>query len=381
MNIVLFNTLYYPYRIGGAEVSVQILAEELVAKGNNVTVVSLSEGVKQERDNIGGVKIIKLPIKNLYWPFNQKKQSKLTRLLWHIIDIYNPAYNKTVKDIFTETEPDVVHTNNLSGFSTSVWAVAKKNKIKIVHTARDYYLMHPNCTLFKNNENMNVNSLNVKAWSFFKKKKSANIDVFIGISEFITNLHKNNGFFKESLCTTIYNPVVVNAIKQGESTQLTNKRVGFIGRLSEEKGFLEYCELAKNNQNYTFFAAGNYISEKEKERLSKFSNDANVNVLGYVQVEKFFDMVDIVILPIKWNEPFGRVVVESVLAGKLVISRKVGSILELSQILPNIRLVDSLIDEFDDVVNSVVMSEVSEDVKKMFSPDNVANKYISAYKM
>ncbi|HBQ2553368.1 TPA: glycosyltransferase, partial [Klebsiella variicola] len=374
-------TLYYPYRIGGAEVSVQILAEELVAKGNNVTVVSLSEGVKQERDNIGGVKIIKLPIKNLYWPFNQKKQSKFTRLLWHIIDIYNPAYIKTVKDIFTETEPDVVHTNNLSGFSTSVWAVAKKNKIKVVHTARDYYLMHPNCTLFKNNENMNVKSLNVKAWSFFKKKKSAKIDVFIGISEFITNLHKNNGFFKESLCTTIYNPVVVNAIKQGESAQLTNKRVGFIGRLSEEKGFLEYCELAKNNQNYTFFAAGNYISEKEKERLSKFSNDANVNVLGYVPVEKFFDMVDIVILPIKWNEPFGRVVVESVLAGKLVISRKVGSIPELSQILPNIRLVDSLIDEFDDVVNSVVISEVSEDVKKMFSPDNVANKYISAYKM
>ncbi|MER3879474.1 hypothetical protein J9A71_28290 [Klebsiella pneumoniae] len=69
MNIVLFNTLYYPYRIGGAEVSVQILAEELVAKGNNVTVVSLSEGLKQERDNICGVKIIMLPIKNPYWPF------------------------------------------------------------------------------------------------------------------------------------------------------------------------------------------------------------------------------------------------------------------------------------------------------------------------
>ncbi|HBY1013734.1 TPA: glycosyl transferase family 1, partial [Klebsiella pneumoniae] len=53
--------------------------------------------MKQERDNIGGVKIIKLPIKNLYWPFNQKKQSKFKRLLWHIIDIYNPAYIKTVK--------------------------------------------------------------------------------------------------------------------------------------------------------------------------------------------------------------------------------------------------------------------------------------------
>lgn len=47
MKIMIFNTLYFPYRIGGAEVSVQILAEELVNQGHSVRVVSLTEEKKR----------------------------------------------------------------------------------------------------------------------------------------------------------------------------------------------------------------------------------------------------------------------------------------------------------------------------------------------
>ena len=32
MKILIFSTVYYPYRIGGAEVSTQLLAEGLVKK-------------------------------------------------------------------------------------------------------------------------------------------------------------------------------------------------------------------------------------------------------------------------------------------------------------------------------------------------------------
>ncbi|HBV6188764.1 TPA: glycosyltransferase family 4 protein, partial [Klebsiella pneumoniae] len=32
MKITIINTLYYPYRLGGAEVSVQVLAESLVKR-------------------------------------------------------------------------------------------------------------------------------------------------------------------------------------------------------------------------------------------------------------------------------------------------------------------------------------------------------------
>lgn len=41
MKILIVNTLYSPFKVGGAEVSVQILAEELVMKGHSVRVVTL----------------------------------------------------------------------------------------------------------------------------------------------------------------------------------------------------------------------------------------------------------------------------------------------------------------------------------------------------
>ncbi|HBV2294953.1 TPA: glycosyltransferase family 4 protein, partial [Klebsiella pneumoniae] len=55
MNIILVNTLYYPYKIGGAEVSVQILAESLIEKGHSVTVVSIHEHNERKDTEHNGV--------------------------------------------------------------------------------------------------------------------------------------------------------------------------------------------------------------------------------------------------------------------------------------------------------------------------------------
>ena len=44
---------------------------------------------------------------------------------------------------------------------------------------------------------------------------------------------------------------------------------------------------------------------------------------------KFFEMIDVLIVPSLWNEPFGRVVIESILHSKPVIASNVGGIPEL----------------------------------------------------
>ncbi|NBA78791.1 hypothetical protein GOQ04_24775 [Emticicia sp. ODNR4P] len=56
MKILIFNTLYYPDQVGGAEVSVQILAEKLALK-NEVTVISIGENSEKFIHN--GVSVIK----------------------------------------------------------------------------------------------------------------------------------------------------------------------------------------------------------------------------------------------------------------------------------------------------------------------------------
>lgn len=125
MNILMINTLYTPNAIGGAEVSVQLLAEELVRNGNKVRVVTLHESAKREEKEINGVEVVYLPLKNIYWPFGKTK-NKLSKLIWHIIDMYNPfMYHQVGKEVEI-FQPQVVHTNNISGFSVSIWKAIKK---------------------------------------------------------------------------------------------------------------------------------------------------------------------------------------------------------------------------------------------------------------
>ncbi|WP_211129835.1 glycosyltransferase, partial [Serratia surfactantfaciens] len=90
MNILMVNTLYAPYAVGGAEVSVQLLAEELVKSGHKVRVLTLHNEKKRKKELLNGVDIVYLPLANIYWPF-QKKRGRISKLIWHLLDLYNPV--------------------------------------------------------------------------------------------------------------------------------------------------------------------------------------------------------------------------------------------------------------------------------------------------
>ncbi|HDZ1179956.1 TPA: glycosyltransferase, partial [Klebsiella pneumoniae] len=79
MKIMIFNSLYYPYRVGGAEISVQLLAEELVRQGNTVRVVTLGENKRREEKLVNGVNLVVLPMKNIYWPYSEQKKTALKK--------------------------------------------------------------------------------------------------------------------------------------------------------------------------------------------------------------------------------------------------------------------------------------------------------------
>jgi glycosyltransferase involved in cell wall biosynthesis len=74
MNILIVNTLYTPYKIGGAERSVQLLAEMLAKKGNQVTVATLHDRKDITTDKINNVTIVRFPLANLYWPYDDSNQ-------------------------------------------------------------------------------------------------------------------------------------------------------------------------------------------------------------------------------------------------------------------------------------------------------------------
>ena len=150
LRILLINTLYPPSQVGGAERSVKIISESLVKHNYEAVVISLSD--QQAEEIINGVKVYRIELKNIYWPFEKETQKSLLSPLWHIIDAYNPWMRKEVERIIKSEKPDIIHTHNLQGFSTNIWNIGAKLSIPIVHTLRDYWLRCPKTTMYKNNQ-------------------------------------------------------------------------------------------------------------------------------------------------------------------------------------------------------------------------------------
>lgn len=377
MKIVLINTLYAPYKIGGAEVSVQMLAESLQSAGHQVRVFCLHEGNEIKHDSLNGVDILYFPLKNLYWPFQKQAAGKLQKAVWHLLDSYNPFMTRMVRDELRAFAPDVVHTNNLSGFSVAIWRAAKKLGVRIVHTTRDYYLFHPNGTLFQHGQNMDVKGRTVAITSYFKKKASQSVDAFVGISKYISTLHQENGFARNAQHTHIYNPVAAVDFIPIPSEKV---RIGFVGRLTEDKGFDEFCSLAQQGlqePKVEFYAAGRFNNDASGEQMKALAEKSGVRLLGFIKIEEFMAQVDAVVLPTRWNEPFGRAVAESAISGKVVYTTFSGGVTEIAAYYDNIF-------ELTDFSIAGVVDAVKENKNSLrrsfFELEKIASSYESVYR-
>ena len=95
---MIVNTFYFPDIIGGAEVSVQKLAEGLVKNGNEVVI--LCNGEHNSIETINGIKIIRKKFNNIFSFFQYRKSTGLKKILYKILDYYNPFNRKILKEIF-----------------------------------------------------------------------------------------------------------------------------------------------------------------------------------------------------------------------------------------------------------------------------------------
>lgn len=326
MKIAIINTLYAPNKVGGAEKSVQTLAENFSDLGNDVIIICL--GKEDANYKLNGVTVYTVKIKNDFWPFEINNKNSFHKLIWHIKDASNNKYNDFLHHLFLNYKPDILLTNNISGFSTKVWRTASNLNIKIVHTLRDYYLQCPKSTKFKNSLNCSNLCNDCKLLSFPKKKDSSKVNYLIGISNYILSNHINKGYFKGVQNEVIFNGFKINK-KIINDRKVTNT-FGFIGQVNKSKGIELILESFSNlpESSWKLLIAGT-VDEKYLKHLNKINNSIQIEYLGYMDSSKFFEMIDVLIVPSLWNEPFGRVVLESILHKKPVIASNMGGIPEL----------------------------------------------------
>jgi glycosyltransferase involved in cell wall biosynthesis len=325
MRIVIVNSLYTPHIIGGAEISTQILAETLVSAAD-VHVLTVggqkrSAGVASER--INGVTVHRLPCNNLYWIGEAKTRGTLMKTARKLIDLHNPAQIRAVRDLLAAIKPDLIHTQNLSGFGAGIWRACAEAGVPVVHTLRDYSLLSPVSSPI-------ASPLLSRIYHLTSVGVSKKVSAVVGISSHIMNRHTEAGLFPNAARLVI--PNVVDGEIAGADKDFARKplRIGFFGRVEAEKGVRELVDAIRSLpheivEQVTVCGEGGL----RHKLLERCRHDDRFVFTGKVKPEearKLMATVDVTFVPSIWEEPFGRVIIESYQVGTPVYASAVGGI-------------------------------------------------------
>jgi glycosyltransferase involved in cell wall biosynthesis len=334
---LIINVLYPPIQIGGAEKAAKSLSDAYARNGDQVVVVSLHPGDSEIVEENGNVRIYRLPMDNLYWPFSVGgKHRPVEKWLWHLKDIWNRKAAKRVGRILDCEKPDVVHTHNLSGFSVSVWKEVKKRKIRLIHTLHDYYMLCPRSNLFHHGQSCQQRCIDCRALTAVAKFVSNKPDAVVSVSESVLERHRKHGYFIDVPSSVIYNieqsgHQPINSITACQRPNADDLVFGFIGKISEAKGIGMLLKatalLSRADWRLRIAGAGSdaYVGE-----LKRQFQDPRIEWLGFTDSRSFYASIDVTVASSLWGDPLPYVVIESFAAGKSVICADSGGLPELA---------------------------------------------------
>jgi glycosyltransferase involved in cell wall biosynthesis len=129
--------------------------------------------------------------------------------------------------------------------------------------------------------------------------------------------------------STIYNGVDINLYKPSDGSK--KEYLFWAGRMIEKKGPKEAIQIAKNLHIPLIMAGA--ITEKEyfKKEIQPDIDGTLIKFVGEIhenEMLRLYQEAKITLVPIKWNEPFGLVPVESMATGTPVVAYSNGGVKE-----------------------------------------------------
>lgn len=128
---------------------------------------------------------------------------------------------------------------------------------------------------------------------------------------------------------TVYHGIKIKKIKFSEKG---DNNLVFVGRLVPEKGVYEAIQAAKRTKNKLFLLGSmpensEYWRDKIRPYLS--SQIKSPGFVDHKEVLKYLQSAKALLFPIKWEEPFGLVMIEAMACGTPVIAFDRGSVREI----------------------------------------------------
>ncbi len=266
---------------GGAEENAILLAKQAIKSGYRVVfIVSNASQAAAKRLKDEKIDMINLPMESSF----------------NIVSVRRSAMG--LKKIIQSEKIDIIHSHMLREQSIGVLAKLLGAKFKLVRT-------------FHRFDQFNIK---MKPFMFAYRRYT---DAFISISDQMSDYLKVNGISENV-------HLIKNGVAKVNTTKI-GKAMGFIGRLTEEKGIFEFIKT-----NYKIFKSKNLViagDGPQYDQINKYiiDNKLKVNLMGKITNKPdFYNQISVLVLPSR-TEVLPLVVLEAYSCGLPVVAFRLDS--------------------------------------------------------
>jgi glycosyltransferase involved in cell wall biosynthesis len=335
MRIAVMSNLYPPSVQGGAEISTQLLAQGLKQLGHDVLVVTTATPTTPGPTH--DVQSLVLSPRRPYVPGPGAAVPRAQKVAWHLLELVQSGLTSTAGNEISTFAPELVLTQNLTGFGARTLPqtlAALPRRPLVIHTLRDYELLCVKQTTEHGagNESGCRMSLPCTLRRLSSRRFiSRHVDGVVGISDYVLREHRRWGYFRDIPGSVIYNAFASRNLDTAQR-DVARPHVAYLGGLRQEKGvfdLLRAYQLAFPDPHSapTLTLAGNG-SEKAQLAIRSMSGDWPVQLVGFRSPEDVLATANVLVVPSRWKEPFGRVVLDGASAGVRVLVARSGGLPE-----------------------------------------------------
>src|ERR1035437_4772085 len=205
MKILLVCSAFPPRGKGGGPEGSFMIATGLLARGHEVRVVTIGDTSAVE--NYKGIEVHVIKSPNVYWDYFFSKRSAPLKLIWHLLENFNPIAYFRLRPHIKAFAPDLVMTVSIENTNVATWLLARRYSIPVVHVLQSYFLACWRGGFFKNGKNCVGQCTSCKVLSVGKKPMSALVNGVFGETHFVLQEHLKRGYFKNAKSAVIPGPV------------------------------------------------------------------------------------------------------------------------------------------------------------------------------
>ncbi|HNB24061.1 MAG TPA: glycosyltransferase family 4 protein [Candidatus Melainabacteria bacterium] len=326
-----------PKGYGGSELVVNLLTEELVKRGHDVTLFATADSETDGR-------LIECAPEGL-------RASSIAPTRWH-------AYNikALIKLEEMQSQFDIIH--NHMGYA----ALPALSKFR--------------CPVVTTNHNPLYDYCKDIYFAYGKMQ-------FISISDAYKRLNYPD---KVNYITTVYNGI--NLDDFSIDLNVERKHLLFLGRLCADKGTKEAIEIARR-LDMPIVLAGK-VDRNDEPYFNQFIKpclkDPNVKFVGEVSTEeknKLYNSAIATLCPINFEEPFGLVFSESLACGTPVLALRRGAAPEVisdgeTGVIGD--SIDELVSRFEEI-SGITQQTCRDRVARLFSKEKMTDSYLKAFEL